>query len=82
MHAWPFQVPPPGLRHLLKAWGAQFQEGHQADRSVSGNQVCAVQNPVVGRPSRLCSVPAVVAYLLKVTRGYCSVARQRGTAVL
>lgn len=82
MHG-PIQVPP-------TAWGTSGKVGQLSSKRatkqttlwVSGNQVFAVQNTLPGHPSLPSSIPAATAYLLRVTRGYSSVARQQGTAVL
>lgn len=69
------------LRHLRNAWGAQFQAGHQADCSefqVTQCLLCRI--PYLGNQVFLAAFLLLVAYLLKVTGGACSVARQRGTA--
>lgn len=68
MPAWPHPGPSHRMRHLLKAWGAQFQAGHRADCSefqVTERLLCRI--PLGGHASLSCSIPAASACLLKVT---------------
>lgn len=78
----PIQVPP-------TAWSTCWKPGEFSSRRatkqtalwVSGNQVFAVQNTLLGHPRLPCRIPAAVAYLLRVTRGLpqrCQATRDSG----
>lgn len=64
------QVPP-------TSWSTCWKLGELSSRRatkqtalwVSGNQVFAVQNTLLGHPRLPCSIPAAVAYLLRITPG-------------